>query len=34
MKYDRDLEAESLARLAQMGAAAFVLSRQEDPVQT
>lgn len=34
MKHDRDLEAESLARLAQMGAAAFVLSRQEDPVQT
>jgi len=31
MKYDRDLEAESLARLAQMGPAAFVLSPQEDP---
>ena len=27
MKYDRDLEAESSARLAQMGPAAFVLSR-------
>ena len=31
MKYDRDLEAESLARLAQMGPAAFVLSPQDDP---
>ena len=31
MKYDRDLEAESSARLAQMGPAAFVLSPQDDP---
>ena len=31
MKYDRDLEAESAARLAQMGPAAFVLSPEEDP---
>jgi hypothetical protein len=34
MKYDRDLEAESLARLAQMGPAAFVLSPQEDPQES
>jgi 2,4-dienoyl-CoA reductase-like NADH-dependent reductase (Old Yellow Enzyme family)/NADPH-dependent glutamate synthase beta subunit-like oxidoreductase len=33
MKYDRDLEAESLARLAEMGPAAFVLSPQEDPLR-
>jgi 2,4-dienoyl-CoA reductase-like NADH-dependent reductase (Old Yellow Enzyme family)/NADPH-dependent glutamate synthase beta subunit-like oxidoreductase len=34
MKNDRDLEAESLARLAQMGPAAFVLSPQDDPQES
>jgi len=34
MKYDRDLQAESLERLAQMGPAAFVLSPEDDPERT